>query len=134
MTLVPAATVKGGGRPPTFRDLSSWKAAKSYGAASKPVQRDYAPGSWVSWTTPRGQLRTGVVTSDPFTVAAAKRAAEVGGAKDARTRVAVIPADGGEALPLCLPDSNHPETLIKESGRWRPVRPAHTTTKAKAAA
>lgn len=133
MTSMP--TVKGGGRHPTFRDLSAWKSAKSYGAGSNPVRRNYAAGSWVSWTTPRGECRTGVVTSDPFTVTATKRAAEVGGAKDARTRAAVIPADGGEALPLCLPDSNHPETLIKESGRWRPVRPAHTTTtKARAAA
>ncbi len=66
-----------------------------------------------------------MVTRDDLTVYAAKRAAQVGAAKDSRTRAAVVPADGGEALPLALPNSNNSGALVKDDGRWRPVSPAH---------
>lgn len=105
-----------------------WKNAKGYGSGSRQSKRDYAPGSWVSWTTPHGRRRTGVVTADPFTVAAAKRAAGVGGAKESRTRVAVVPSDGGDTIPLCLPNGNNPDALVKDDGRWRHVATAHYQT------
>ncbi|MGW6456716.1 hypothetical protein ACWF94_12465 [Streptomyces sp. NPDC055078] len=102
-----------------------WKNARGYGAGSRQSKRDYAPGSWVSWSTPYGKRRTGIVTADPFAVAAAKSAAQVGGANESRTRAAVVPSDGGDAVPLCLPNSNNPEALIKDDGRWRHAAPAH---------
>ncbi|GGV14543.1 hypothetical protein GCM10010245_25270 [Streptomyces spectabilis] len=113
------------GHHPRPTDSALWKSAKGYGAGAKPSKRDYAPGSWVTWTTPRGKSRTGIVTTDPVTVAQVKRTAEVGGARDARTRAAVIPSDGGDTVPLCLPNSNNPDAQVKDNGRWRNATPAH---------
>ncbi len=110
-----------------------WKQAKGYAHGSKPSKRAHSAGSWVSWTNPQGQERTGIVTTDHVSVNEAKRTALVGGAKEARTRVAVIPSDGGDMLPLCLPNSSHPHAQVKDSGRWRRVAPAHHLTNSKEA-
>ncbi|GAA1922196.1 hypothetical protein GCM10009716_33460 [Streptomyces sodiiphilus] len=125
MSAAPTVTAAQCGRHPRPTDTAAWRAAKRYGAESKPSKRAYGPGSWVSWTAPTGQQRTGVVTRDDLTVRSAKRAAEVGEAKDGRTRAAVVPADGGETLPLALPHWNDPAALVKDGGRWRPVSVAH---------
>ncbi|MFJ6103510.1 hypothetical protein ACIQHY_21180 [Streptomyces sp. NPDC092359] len=111
-----------------------WKAAKGYGAGSKPSRRDYGPGSWVLWTSPDGRRRMGVISNDAFTLAAVKRSASVGQARESRCKAVVIPADGGDALPLCPAMKNHPQAVIKDGGRWRPVRPHHGRTKEVAAA
>lgn len=119
------------GRHPRPHDLSPWKNAKGYGAGSKPARRDYAPGSWVLWSTPNGRRRMGIVSDDPFALAAVKRSAQVGQAKESRCKAVVIPADGGDALPLCPKAPNHPHALIKDGGRWQPVRPHHRQTNSK---
>lgn len=79
----------------------------------------------MSWTNHKGQSRTGIVSRDVFTLEAVKREAQVSGAKWTRTKAVVVPADGGPTLPLCLPNSNNPEALVKDDGRWRRVVPAN---------
>ncbi|MBD0840906.1 hypothetical protein ICC28_19665 [Streptomyces sp. TRM68416] len=79
----------------------------------------------MSWTSPNGKQRTGIVSEDLFTLRAAIRAADVGSSVTARARVVVIPSDGGEALPLCLPTSNDPDARVKDDGRYRHATPAH---------
>ncbi len=78
----------------------------------------------MSWTNHKGQSRTGVVSRDVLTLEAVKRESQVCGAKWARIKAVVVPADGGPTLPLCMPNSN-PEALVKDNGRWRRVVPAH---------
>ncbi|MEW1548985.1 hypothetical protein [Streptomyces tsukubensis] len=70
----------------------------------------------------------GVVSDDAFTLATVRRTAQVGQAKEARCKAVVVPADGGDALPLCLATANHPNPVIKDGGRWRPVHPHHERT------
>ncbi|MER6914642.1 hypothetical protein ABT354_23465 [Streptomyces sp. NPDC000594] len=111
-----------------------WKNATGYGAGAKPSKRDYAPGSWVAWTAPNGKQREGIVSSDPFALATVRRSAQVGQAKEARCKAVVVPADGGDSLPLCPATPKHPEAVIKDGGRWRPVRPRHRTNSQEAAA
>ncbi|MBB5938808.1 hypothetical protein FHS42_005899 [Streptomyces zagrosensis] len=127
-------TASRGGRHPRPFDLSTWKQARGYGAQSKPSERDYGPGSWVMWTAPSGRRRMGVVSDDPFTLAAVKRSMQVGQSKEARCKAVVVPADGGDILPLCLPNSNNPHALLTDDGRWRPARPHHQQTQQRAVA
>lgn len=90
---------------------------------SRPSRADYAPGSWVKWTGPGGRSRTGVISRDPFTLASILRTVPTG---SKTCRVLVVPADGGEALPVSLATSNRPETLVKETnGRWCRLVPHH---------
>lgn len=109
------------GRHPGPRDLSVWKAAKGYGAESKPSKGDCTPGSWVTWTTPRGVDRSGVVSGDPLSVAAARRHVPMD--KVARCTAVIIPADGGDVLPLLRKTAKEPDAQTKDGGRWRPVVP-----------
>ncbi|MEU7407979.1 hypothetical protein AB0B40_01385 [Streptomyces sp. NPDC042638] len=111
-----------------------WKNATGYGAGSKPSKSDYAPGSWVIWTTPNGRRRMGIVSDDPFTLAAVKRSAQVGQTREAQCKAVVIPADGGDVLPLSPKSKKHPQAVIKDGGRWRPVRAHNQTNSQKAQA
>ncbi|AXU14526.1 hypothetical protein I3J09_17855 [Streptomyces clavuligerus] len=76
----------------------------------------------------------GVVSDDRFTLATVRRSAQVGQAKESRCKAVVLPADGGDALPLCPATKNHPHAVIKDGGRWRPAHPHHERTKEAAAA
>ncbi|HEY8979248.1 MAG TPA: hypothetical protein VIU15_06660 [Streptomyces sp.] len=116
-------TVVRGGRHPRPTDHSLWKRAKGYGADSRPSRADYAPGSWVRWTDAKGRTRTGVISGDVFTLAAILRTVPTG---SKTCRALVVPADGGEALPVSLSTSNRPETLVKATnGRWCRLTPSH---------
>jgi hypothetical protein len=107
------------GRHPGPRDLSVWKTAKGYGAESKPSKGDCTPGSWVTWTTPRGVDRSGVISSDPLSVAAARRHVPMD--KVTRCTAVIIPADGGDVLPLLRKTAKEPNFQTKDGGRWRSV-------------
>ncbi|GGR75427.1 hypothetical protein GCM10010236_32690 [Streptomyces eurythermus] len=114
------------GRHPRPRDLSVWKNAKAYGADSKPCRRVYAPGSWVVWTTPKGKRRTGIVSSDPLSLEAVRR--HVRWDKVGRCNSVIVPADGGDALPLLQKTAKEPHFQTKDGGRWRPVTPLRNQT------
>lgn len=77
------------------------------------------PGSWVTWTTPKGKRRTGIVSSDPLSVAAVRRLVSMD--KVSRCTAVIVPADGGEALPLLRKSAKEPNFQTKDGGRWRPV-------------
>lgn len=107
------------GRHPRLTDLSLWKSAKAYGAESKPSKGDCTPGSWVTWTTPKGKRRTGIVSNDPLSMAAVRRHVPMD--KVSRCTAVIVPADGGDALPLLRKSAKEPNFQTKDGGRWRPV-------------
>lgn len=80
----------------------------------------------MAWTAPNGKGRLGIVSDDLFTLSAVKRSAQVGQSKEAQCKAVVIPADGGEALPLCPKTKRNPQAVIKDGGKWRPARPYHS--------
>jgi hypothetical protein len=113
------------GRHPGPRDLSVWKSAKAYGAGSKPSKGNCTPGSLVTWTTPRGKDRTGIVSDDLLTVAAVSRRIPMD--KALRCTAVIIPADGGDMLPLLRKTAKEPHVQTKDGGRWRSVVPLSRT-------
>ncbi len=116
-----------GGRHPRPHDLSLWKNTKGYGAESKPSKGDCTPGSWVTWTTPKGKSRTGVVSNDPLTVATVRRHVPMN--KVSRCTAVIVPADGGDVLPLLRKTAKEPHVQTKYGGRWRPVVSTRTNSK-----
>lgn len=120
------------GRRPGARDLSVWKSAKAYGAESKPSKGDCTPGSWVTWTTPKGRQRTGIVSNDPATVATVRRHVPMD--KVSRCTAVIIPADGGDVLPLLRKTAKEPSAQTKEGRRWRSVAPLNRTNSQEAKA
>ncbi|MFD7070137.1 hypothetical protein ACFV97_23225 [Streptomyces sp. NPDC059913] len=109
-----------------------WKSAKGYGAGSKPSKGNCTPGAWVTWITPRGKERTGIVSDDPLTVAAVSRHIPMD--KALRCTAVIIPADGGDMLPLLRRTAKQPHVQTKDGGRWRPVVPLKRTNPQEAAA
>lgn len=120
------------GRHPGPRDLSVWKSAKGYGAGSKPSKGKCTPGSWVTWMTPRGKDRTGIVSDDLLTVASVARRIPTG--KAVRCIAVIIPADGGDLLPLLRRTAKEPHHQTKDGGRWRSVVPLNRTNSQEKAA
>lgn len=109
-----------------------WKSAKRYGAGSKPSKGKCTPGSWVTWTTPRGKDRTGIVSDDLLTVTAVARRIPLD--KAVRCTAVIIPADGGDMLPLLRRTAKEPHQQTKDGGRWRSVVPLNRTNSQETAA
>lgn len=78
--------------------------------------------------------RTGVVSDDPVALREARR--HVPSAKVSRCTAVIIPADGGDVLPLLKATNKEPDAQTKDGGRWRTVTPLVQThsQEAKAAA
>ncbi|WP_344635797.1 hypothetical protein [Kitasatospora cystarginea] len=89
--------------------MSTWKNAKGYGQDSRPVKRDYAPGSWITWDQD-GRTRAGIVTD--YSVSSSHR-------------YTVVPSDGGDMLPFNPPRKHDPNPYVVHGGRALPATPAH---------
>ncbi|MFH8609581.1 hypothetical protein ACH4D5_19100 [Streptomyces sp. NPDC018029] len=48
--------------------------------------------------------------------------------KVTRCTAVIIPADGGDTLPLLRKSAKESHALTKDNGRWREVTPAHNQT------
>ncbi|MEI5099543.1 hypothetical protein RB200_14300 [Streptomyces sp. PmtG] len=61
------------------------------------------------------------MSNDPATVATARNHVPMDRAT--RCTAVIIPADGGDVLPLLRKTAKEPSAQTKDGGRWRPVVP-----------
>ncbi|MFF1498860.1 hypothetical protein ACFVZR_03015 [Streptomyces sp. NPDC058316] len=65
------------------------------------------------------------MSDDLLSVAAASRRIPMD--KASRCTAVIIPADGGDMLPLLRKTAKHPNAQTKDGGRWRSVVPLNRT-------
>ncbi|MET9468953.1 hypothetical protein ABZY44_29995 [Streptomyces sp. NPDC006544] len=72
------------------------------------------------------------MSNDAATVATVRRHVPMD--KGTRCTAVIIPADGGDVLPLLRKTAKEPNAQTKDGGRWRSVVPLNRTNSQEAAA